>query len=182
MKEWYSHKRTRSDKMYIIDHTSEKLTPSRDSTLTILLSLENRNSLPPTKSPIRKKRKIDQNPLPEEDPDQTSSQTGLESDTMNDSQNDLDLLNLKNFQFTNSNIISSFSLQTHTTLPKQAESTWTNAKVAHLEGIRYSQRTSFLRGALDSSVLEDWALQLDSLPSFLWKMVDFRTDFHKLRL
>lgn len=82
-----------------------------------------------------------------------------------------------------SNENSSFSpKQTHTTLPKQADSTWANAKTAHLEAIRFSQRASFLRGALDSNVLEDWSLQLDRLPSFLWKMSEFRTDFHKLRI
>lgn len=100
---------------------------------------------------------------------------------MNDSQNDSDLLT-ENFRFTKSNIISSSLLQTHPMLPKQAESTWNNAKVAQLEAIRYTWRTSFLRGALESSVMEDWALQLDRLPSFLWKMSDFRTDFHKLRI
>lgn len=166
-------KRARSDQIDQIDQSSVNLTHSKDSTLTILLSLENENSL--TSSPIRKKRRINTDSSIEDI-------TSVSLISPNEPEIDFDSSHSKKYQFTKSNIVSNNSFQTHTTLPKQAESTWTNAKVAHLEGIRFSQRASFLRGAMDSNVLEDWSLQLDRLPSFLWKMSDFWTDYHKLRI
>lgn len=173
-KEQGSLKRNRSDQT---DQNS--VNPSNDSTLTILLSLENENSL--TNSPTRKRRRVNNISSSEEISILIPTSPIEESETSNDTVIDFESSHSKNYKFTKSNVISYLSFQTHTTLPKQAESTWTNAKAAHLESIRFSQRASFLRGAMESNVLEDWSLQLDRLPSFLWKMSDFRTDYHKMR-
>lgn len=74
------------------------------------------------------------------------------------------------------------SKQVKTILHRKVDSTWINASEAHLEAIRYGLRAAFLKGALDSNCLEDWAFQLDWLPNFLMRMEEFRTDYHKLRI
>lgn len=74
------------------------------------------------------------------------------------------------------------STQVHTTLPKEADSSWTNARLAHLESIRFKQRASFLNGALQNNCLEDWAIQIDRLPNFLMRIPEFRSEYHKMRI
>lgn len=187
--------------------TPRRNIPNKDQTLYILKSLE-QNSL--ESSPAKKRRKLDSfssnettdsfltalDPNNDRTEDTLSFQRELENYLKNESLFELENRHTKenfispnvcfnekqNLQTDITNCKPFSSEQVETLLPKQAEQTWTNAKIAHLEGLRFTQRAAFLKGALQSNIIEDWALQLERLPSFLMKIADFRTDFHKLRV
>lgn len=80
------------------------------------------------------------------------------------------------------NNVSSFIPQVNRTLPREAETSWIPAKDAVKEAIRFTHRSNFLQGAIDNGVIEEWAVQLERMPTFLTRIPEFRNDFHQMRL
>lgn len=76
----------------------------------------------------------------------------------------------------------SISEQVRNTLPLEAEPSWTPAKTAHTEAIRFEHRVNFLQGAIDNGITELWALQLERMPTFLTRLPVFKNEFYALRL
>lgn len=88
----------------------------------------------------------------------------------------------KQSSFINSASVSSSIPQVQKTLPTSAEPSWIPAKEALKEQIRFTHRAEFIQGALDNGVTEEWALQLERLPTFLTRIPEFNRDFYEMRL
>lgn len=89
------------------------------------------------------------------------------------------------YETNNRNNIENVSLsvpQVTRTLPREAETSWIPAKDAVKEAIRFTHRSNFLQGAIDNGITEEWAVQLERMPTFLTKIPEFKKDFYQMRL
>lgn len=72
--------------------------------------------------------------------------------------------------------------QVKRTLPCEADSSWSPAKLAQISAICCSHHTDFLQGALKNGCIEEWAIQAKELPLFMMKIPNFKHEYYQLRL
>lgn len=76
---------------------------------------------------------------------------------------------------------SDFFQQEHLAIPETARATWSQARNSQIEAARYTNRAAFYREA-PPMVNEYWCYGLEKIPQYLFKLTEFRTQAHAMKL